>query len=274
MEVSRFTKNLLTAFPVAILLTGFSLPVMCEEPSAGVVLELTTKDREALVILGEGVVGKALPAVPLTDTAKVMPLRKGRWAYRITAGKYEGSTQQATMSGSKGSQGQTLWQRTIKGDATEFFMVDGKGVINLISETDLRQNVITRYTPTFPIMLDGMKPGETCIRETGVKVFELHDPTHLKYEGRLKVTHTYVGAYEVTVPAGRYETVLIRSSYVGKVGPAHVVDGGYVFYAKGVGIVASVERMHVTAFLFYDKRNKTPKVLIQKGRNLAPFRPR
>jgi hypothetical protein len=54
--------------------------------------------------------------------------------------------------------------------------------------------------------------------------------------------------------------VLIRSSYAGKVGPADVVDGGYVFYAQGVGIVASLERMHVTAFLFYNKRTKTPKV--------------
>jgi hypothetical protein len=101
--------------------------------------------------------------------------------------------------------------------------------------------------------------------ETVVKVYALHDPTHLKYKGQLKVTHTYLGAYEITVPAGKYETVLIRSSYVGKVGPAHVVDGGYTFYARGVGIVASVERMHVTAFLFYDKRTKTPKVLIQRG---------
>jgi len=68
----------------------------------------------------------------------------------------------------------------------------------------------------------------------------------------------------VTVPAGKYETVLIRSYYAGKVGPAHVVDGGYVFYANGIGIVTSVERMHVTAFLFYDKTTKTPKVLIGK----------
>jgi hypothetical protein len=87
----------------------------------------------------------------------------------------------------------------------------------------------------------------------------------LKYKGRLKVTHTYLGAYEITVPAGKFETVLIRSYYEGKVGPAHVVDGGYTFYARDVGIVASVERMHVTAFLFYDKRTKTPKVLVQKG---------
>ena len=46
-----------------------------------------------------------------------------------------------------------------------------------------------------------------------------------------------------------------------------MVDGGYTFYARDVGIVASVERVHVTAFLFYDKRVKTPKVLIQMGQN-------
>ena len=79
------------------------------------------------------------------------------------------------------------------------------------------------------------------------------------------MTHTYLGAYEITVPEGKFETVLIRSSYAGKVGPAHVVDGGYAFYTRDVGIVASVERMHVTAFLFYDKRTKTPKVLVQNG---------
>ena len=229
------------------------------------VLELTEKDREALALLGEGVVGKALPAVPLQDTARLMPLNEGEWTYRITSGAHEGTRQQAVISRTEGTRGRNSWKRIIKGDTTEFFRVDGNGTINLISETDLEQNVITRYTPVFPIMFDGMKPGESSRVETEVKVFALDDPTDLKYQGRLEVIHTYVGAYELQVPAGSYETVLIRSSYVGKVGPAHVVDGGYVFYAKGVGIVASVERMHVTAFLFYDKRTKTPKVLMEKG---------
>jgi hypothetical protein len=265
MKFSRIMKNLWLALPMAIFLLGSYSPVMCEDPSSGGVPALTAEGREALAILGEGVVGKALPSVPLLDTALLMPLRKGKWVYRITGGTQKGARQHAAISMTKGSHGQALWQRILKGDTTEFFEVEGKGAINLISETDLKQNVITRYTPTFPIMFDGMKPGETSRRETDVKVFDLHDPTHLKYRGRLKVTHTYLGAYELTVPAGKFETVLIRSSYVGKVGPAQVVDGGYVFYAKNVGIVASVERMHVTAFLFYDKRTRTPKVLVENG---------
>jgi hypothetical protein len=265
MKVSWCERIVFPALLIAIILMGFSSPADCEDASAGAMVELNKSDRDALALMGGGVVGKALPAFPIRDTAGLMPLREGKWAYRITAGAHEGTRQETSISKTKGHQGQDLWHRTIAGDCTEFFSSDGKGVINLISEIDLEQNVITRYTPAFPIMFDSMKPGDASQVETEVKVYALHDPTHLKYKGRLKVIHTYLGAYEITVPAGKYETVLIRSSYGGKVGPAHVVDGGYTFYARGVGIVASVERMHVTAFLFYDKRTKTPKVLIQRG---------
>ena len=265
MKVSWRNKIALPALLIGIILMGFSSPVVCEDASTGAMVELNKSDRDALALLGGGVVGKALPAFPIRDTAELMPLREGKWAYRITAGERTGTRQETAISKTKGNHGQDLWHRTIVGDFTEFISLDGKGAINLISEIDLEQNVITRYTPMLPIMFDGMKTGDSSQVETVVKVYALHDPTHLKYKGQLKVTHTYLGAYEITVPAGKYETVLIRSSYVGKVGPAHVVDGGYTFYARGVGIVASVERMHVTAFLFYDKRTKTPKVLIQRG---------
>jgi len=265
MKVSWRNKIALPALLIGIILMGFSSPVVCEDASTGALVELNKSDRDALALLGKGVVGKALPAFPIRDTAGLMPLCEGKWAYRITAGEQTGTRQETSISKTKGHHGQDLWHRTITGDCTEFFSLNGEGAINLISEIDLEQNVITRYTPMLPIMFDGMKTGDSSQVETVVKVYALHDPTHLKYKGRLKVTHTYLGAYEITVPAGKYETVLIRSSYAGKVGPAHVADGGHTFYARGVGIVASVERMHVTAFLFYDKRTKTPKVLIQRG---------
>jgi hypothetical protein len=259
------SRILFPALLTAAIFMGAPAPAICEESCAGPVLELKQSDRDALASLGQGVVGKGLPACPLHDTAGLMPLREGNWAYRITAGDNEGTRQEVSISKTKGTPAQHLWHRTITGDCTEFYSVHGKGDIKLLSEIDLQHNVITRYTPTFTIMFDGMKPGETSQVETEIKIYDLHDRTDLKYQGRLKVTHAYLGAYEITVPAGKFETVLIRSFYEGKVGPAHVVDGGYTFYARGVGIVASVERMHVTAFLFYDKRTKTPKVLIQKG---------
>jgi len=100
--------------------------------------------------------------------------------------------------------------------------------------------------------------------QTDIKVYDLHNPSHEKYKGLLRVTHTYVGTYELVVPAGRYRAVLVKSTYNGKVGPATVNDVGYVFYSAGEGIVAAVERAHVSAFLFYDKRTRTAKVLLRR----------
>ena len=265
MKISCWNSIILPVLLMTAISMGAPPLAFCEGVCAGPVVELKQRDRDVLALLGEGVVGKALPACPLHDTAELMPLRKGKWVYRIASGEHEGTRQEASISKAKGrSHAEGSWQRTISGDCTEFYRFREKGTIELISEIDLAHNVISRYTPEFSIMFDGMKPGETSQTETVIKIYDLHDLTHLKYEGRLKIIHTYLGAYEITVPAGKYQTVLIRSAYTGKVGPAHVVDGGYTFYARDVGIVASVERMHVTAFLFYDKRTKTPKVLVQK----------
>ena len=254
----------LMAMLVGIMIIGITGKGFSEDQLPGKMVQLDESDRKALALLGEGVVGKPLPAWPIKDTAILMPLREGKWTYRITAGNREGTRQVASISKTARKSKQILWHRTVAGDCTEYFSVEGGGVINLVSEIDLKQGVITHYAPVFPVMYDGMKPGDKSQVETEVKVYDLHDPTHLKYRGHLKVTHAYVGAYEITVPAGKFEAVLIKSSYVGKVGPAHVVDGGYVFYAENIGMAASLDRMHVTAFLFYDKRTKTPKVLIQK----------
>ncbi len=250
-------------FLITVALLGLSSQAH-GDVSAGRVVKLPEKDRQALAILGQGVVGKALPALPLNGTVRLIPLQKGEWVYRLTAGAHMGARQNVLISRKKGTDDRHLWRLSIRGDTTEFLSLDGEGTVNLISEIDLKQDVITHYAPMLPLMFDGMKPGEASTVETAVKVFDIHDPTHVKYQGRLNVAHTYVGAYEVTVPAGTYKTVLIRSSYEGKVGPAHVSDGGYTFYAEGVGIVASLERMHVTAFLFYDKTTRTPKVLLPK----------
>ena len=265
MRGSWCHRSALRVLLAVVVLITFSSPAFCKDPSSGPIVELNKRDRDALAILGEGVVGKALPAWPINDTGRLMPLRKGKWTYQITAGEREGKRQVMSIFRTDRKDEQRLWNRTLVGDWTEFLSVTGNGAINLVSEVYLKQDAIVHYAPMLPVMFDGMKPGDKTRVETEIKIYDLHDPTSLKYSGRLKVIHAYLGVYEITVPAGKYEAALIRSSYKGKVGPAHVVDGGYTFYAKDVGMVASIERMHITAFIFYDKRTKTPKVLIRKG---------
>ena len=47
--------------------------------TSGKVIHLQEADAKAVTVLGEGVVGKALPAAPIADTARLMPLRCGKW---------------------------------------------------------------------------------------------------------------------------------------------------------------------------------------------------
>jgi len=235
-----------------------------EDSVSGKIIELQGEDKEVLAILGKGVVGKALSAKPITDMARLMPLKEGTWTYRVLAGDHKGTNQEDIIARPKHEESGKSWRRVLGKKCIEYYRVRNGGKIDMASEVDLVEDVITRYAPLFPVIFNGMRPGEKNEVKTDIRVYDLHDPTDEKYKGHLKVTHTYVGAYEVTVPAGKYQTVLIKSSYTGKVGPASVNDVGYMFYAEGVGIVASVERSHVAAFLFYDKKTKTPKVLVHK----------
>ena len=235
-----------------------------EDSVSGKIIELQAEDREALAILGKGVVGNALPASPITDTAKLMPLKEGKWTYRVLAGDHKGTNQEDIIARPKHDESGKSWRRVVGRKYIDYYQVRNGGKIEMASEVDLVEDVITTYVPQFSVIFNGMRPGAQSEVETDIKVYDLHDPTHEKYKGHLKIVYTYVGAYEVTVPSGRYQTVLIKSSYTGKVGPASVNDVGYKFYAEGVGIVAAVERSHVAAFLFYDKKTKTPKVLVHK----------
>jgi len=259
--IRRFTILILLG---AASVVGFPSTGNGGDSTSGKVIPLHEADANAVSVLGEGVVEKALPAAPIADTARLMPLRFGKWTYGVLAGEHKNTHQEDTIGKARHKKSGVLWRRVVGKKSIEYFRVNSGGSIELVSEVDVTEGVITRYTPALSVMFNGMKPGEKKTVETKVRVYDLHDPAFEKYRGHLKVTYTYIGAYEVTVPAGKFSTTLIKSSYKGKVGPASVTDGGYVFYAENVGIVAAVERLHVTAFLFYDKRTKTPKILIHK----------
>ena len=263
MKSGRYLKVAFALF-VGVLWIGLPSFVLCGEKVSGKIIQLSDKDRETLAVLGDGVVGKALPALPLASVKDLMPLMTTEWVYRITAGGNRGDLQTDSIGKSKNASAEKSWRRMVGKKYIEYFRVKEGGKLLEISEADLTEDVITHYNPPILLMYDGLRPGETIKQEIKITVYDLDDPTDAKYRGKLAVTHSYVGAYEVSVPAGRYETVLLKSTFVGKVGPASVNDFGYVFFSKGHGVVASVERMHVGAFLFYNKTTKTPKVLLRK----------
>ena len=70
-----------------------------------------------------------------------------------------------------------------------------------------------------------------------------------------------LGAYRITTPAGSYDAALIRWTYQGKVGPAKIDDTQYRFFAEGVGMVASVDKLDISALLVYQDHSKFGKLL-------------
>ena len=94
-----------------------------------------------------------------------------------------------------------------------------------------------------------------------IKVTKVGKPDDVKYNGHMKATVSYEGAYEITTPAGKFEAALMKGVYDIKVGPADVKDVQYLFYAPGVGKVAEIESLSVSALLIYHSHDKTAKIL-------------
>ena len=109
-----------------------------------------------------------------------------------------------------------------------------------------------------------MQPGEARSYTQQVSVNYLDDPSDQRYSGSLTGTYTYVGTYQVTVPAGTFPAVLFRVKCSGKVGPAHTQNTGYNFFAPGVGMVAMILEEDVTAFWLFNIDSTTGKVLMSK----------
>ena len=257
----------ISAFSILLALIFMASPgwVCCGEAPSGKILPLSDEDREKLSVLGEGVVGKALPAHPLTDIRKLMPLMTGEWVYRITAGANRGDLQTDSIGRSENENTRGPWRRMVGKKYIEYFSLKEGSKLVEVSEADLSEDMLMHYDPPIVLMYDGLKPGETVTQEIKITVSDLADPTREKYRGKLRVTLSYVGAYEVSVPSGRYDAVLLKSTYAGKVGPATIKDFGYDFFSRDTGVVVSLERLHVEAFFFYRKTVRTPKILLRKN---------
>ena len=134
------------------------------------------------------------------------------------------------------------WRYAVGAKSVLLIKQTDDGSLVFVSQEDLDQGVISRYTPPEPGLLTGMAPGDSKDFTIDVKVSDLSSPQDAAHEGTLDVTFSYIGAYKITTPAGSYDAALIKWAYNGKVGPASVEDTQYRFFAEKVGMVASVDK--------------------------------
>lgn len=231
-------------------------------PAAGADASLTAAEQAMLVeLLGEGVVGE--PVAGSTLTPKFAPLRDGTWTYQIASGKDQGQTEQHVVKRLERDPSGASWRYAAGSKELLFIKQLDNGDLTFVTEEDSEEGVIARYAPAEPGLLNGLAPGDARSSSVAVEISDLSDPTVVSHKGTLEVTYSYLGAYRVTTPAGAYDAALIKWAYKGKVGPAKVDDTQYRFFAENVGMVASIDKLDVSAFLLYQHHSKFGKLLAQ-----------
>lgn len=231
----------------------------------GVVLPLPAADQQKLTAqLGAGVVGNALPSLPITDPTIYFPLQNTTPTYQVTAGPNTGQTQTLGLVKTHRPSGSAAWRFQLSPSLAGFLRQTAEGDIIMPAVSDSGEGVVVVTTPPNPFVPKGMQPGETRTYSQQVSVNYLDDPTAQKYSGNVNGSYTYVGTYQVTVPAGTFPAILFRVFCEGSVGPAHTQNTGYNFFSPGVGMVAMILQEDVSAFWIFNIDSTTGKVLMSK----------
>lgn len=256
-------KQIKTFVVACAVMTAAYGQALAAESKAGKPIELPAADRAVIdKLLGPGVVGAPVAGNPIADLAKDFAFRDGTWTYRFVSGKHKGKTQQDVFTVSKRGKPGTVGRLAAGTKDVDYLRRSDDGGVVLVSEQDNGEGVISRYAPPEPILIPGLEPGDSRTSTIAVKVYDLGDPTDVSHTGSLKLTYTYVGAYKVTVPAGTYDAALLKWDYKGEVGPASIKDFQYRLVAKDAGMVASIDRLRVSAFLLYNDDTKSGRVLV------------
>jgi len=249
--------------------TGVGLLVLvwlaAEARGQAVVMPLPASDQQKLATyLGAGVVGAAVPSERIADGAQYFPLRESEFIYQVTSGKNAGNTQNLSLRKAYRPDGSSAWRFKLTPSLAGFINVTPGNDLWMPAVSDSDEGVIVVTTPANPFVLSGMQPGDSRSFSQTVAVNYLDDPTKRDWGGSLNATYTYVGTYQVTVPAGMFTAILIRFAYQGKVGPADVTYTAWYFFARDTGLVAMVNLEDVSAFWVIHIDTTVGKVLAVK----------
>ncbi len=148
----------------------------------GTVLPLPAKDQQELLAqLGPGVVGAALPSLPIDDATRFFPLQEREMTYQITAGKNAGTTHTLHVAKGKRPNGLPAWRMGLTPSVDGFLRQTPDGDLVMAAMSDSSEGVVIVSTPPNPFLIPGMKPGETRTVAQAVAVNYLDDPSRQDY---------------------------------------------------------------------------------------------
>jgi hypothetical protein len=256
---------------LSTLILGFLLLGSNAVHAQGVVLPLPPEDQQNITAqLGAGVVGEALPSIPVSDPSVIFPLHEKAMTYQVTSGRHAGNTQTLGLMRTRRPDGKSAWRFQLSPTLAGFMRLTPEGDITMLAVADSREGLVVVTKPANPFIPKGMRPGETRSYSQQVSVNYLDDPGDQRYSGSLTGTYTYVGEYQVKVPAGTFPAVLFRVKCEGRVGPAHTRNSSYNFFAPGIGIVAMILQEDALAFWIFNIDSTTGKVRCRNEMWLTP----
>ena len=242
-----------------------SLGLLDGASSPGVGAEELSPDgtaSEVRQLLGDGVVGDAQSARPLTDPVRIAQWTPGEWRYRITAGARRGQTEHENLALVGLTTRGEIWKRTVGQEYTLDLRQTAEGSLLLPSEIAYAHDALVRFEPPLTYLIAGLEPGERRVFDGTMDVYSASHPVMKLYSGKIRATTVYGGVYQVTTPAGTFRAAVIKTDYeIDILAIVSVRDTLYTFYAEGVGKVAEAERRRVQMGLFKTD-TKVGKVLL------------
>ncbi len=251
-----------TAPLLALLLSFAMAPLESRADTAGSLVPLPDADRaEIEKYLGKGVVGDAVAAAPLGAPDSYLPSAGGQMSFQVIEVGEDPATEVHSVKNAADPTFSPGLDYTVGERGSAYLQKTADGNLLITGQQDLDNKVLSRFSPGEPLIIAGMKPGESRQFPVDVKVADLSDPTDIDHTGSLTITYTYIGAYKITVPAGTYDAALIRWNYKGSVGPADIEETEYRFISPNAGMIAMIENRHISAMLVYSDKTKLGKLL-------------
>jgi len=230
--------------------------------TAGGVVPLPSADRAQLdKYLGVGVVGEPIASPALMAAEAYLPPKGATLTYRVIEQDEPARTETHKVEDTDDPQFAPGWRYVADPMGALYFQKSSDGGAVIAGEEDRDNEVLSRFTPGEPLMIVGLKPGESRKVAVKVRVSDLSKPNKITHKGSLSITYTYIGAYKVKVPAGSFDAVLIKWDYRGSVGPADIEQTDYRFIAPHAGMVAMIQNRHISAMPIYNDKTKLGKLL-------------
>jgi len=246
----------------ALALAWLCIAAANHDSRADTAIPLPADDQKQLEkLLGTGVVGEALPSAPLAAPETYLPPKGTTMSYQVLEVGKKPATELHKLEDTTEAPYAPGWRYTIEKGGAAYFQKAQDGSVYTIAEQDLGNKVLSRFTPSEPLIIPGLKPGESRKSTLKIEVYDLSNLNKVSHSGSLDVSYTYVGTYRVKVPAGTYDAALVRWDYAGKVGPADIKDSQYRFLAPGAGMVAMIQIRSISAMLIYNDHTKRGKLL-------------